>query len=210
MFFTFLVMLSIEISLFIDKPSAGIFAAIVLVIGLILRELASEHAERKRQAETAAAAASHPSNGVAPPLLGMNTGAASGEPMLCSVRGIGPTLDFAIDDAKKTDSPLYLLFVREQPALTPEDRKRKWMDDPEAREIFTYAAERADGHTILPCYAVSDSVADTIVDVAATVGTSRVILGAPKRNSLVNFLRGNLIRQVARILPDEIHLLVYA
>ena len=130
--------------------------------------------------------------------------------MLCSVRGVGPTLDFAIDDAKKTDSPLYLLFIREQPALTPEDRKRKWMDDPEAREIFAYAAERADGHTILPCYAVSDSVADTIVDIAATVGTSRVILGAPRRNSLVNFLRGNLIRQVAKILPDEIHLLVYA
>jgi hypothetical protein len=37
-----------------------------------------------------------------------------------------------------------------------------------------------------------------------------VILGAPRRNSLVNFLRGNLIRQVAKLLPDEIHLLVYA
>jgi amino acid transporter/nucleotide-binding universal stress UspA family protein len=211
MFFTFLLMLSIEISLFVEKPKARLFTLALLATGLILRGLAAERAQRKKLAEAATVGASHPAAAsLTATLLGVNTGAASGEPMLCSVRGIGPTLDFAIDDAKKSDSPLYLLFVREQPALAPEDRKRKWMDDPEAREIFTYAAERADGHTILPCYAVSDSVADTIVDIAATVGTSRVILGAPKRNSLVNFLRGNLIRQVARILPDEIHLLVYA
>jgi hypothetical protein len=35
-----------------------------------------------------------------------------------------------------TNRPLYLLFVREQPILAPEDRKRKWIDDEEAREIF--------------------------------------------------------------------------
>jgi amino acid transporter/nucleotide-binding universal stress UspA family protein len=211
MFFTFLLMLAIEITLFAVKPKAKIFTMSLLLVGLVLRGLAGERAKRRKQAETTALpVVTHPANGIAATLLGVNPGASSGEPMLCSVRGVGPTLDFAIDDAKKSDSPLYLLFVREQPALTPEDRKRKWMDDPEAREIFAYAAERADGHTILPCYAVSDSVADTIVDIAATVGTSRVILGAPKRNSLVNFLRGNLIRQVAKILPDEIHLLVYA
>jgi amino acid transporter/nucleotide-binding universal stress UspA family protein len=210
MFFTFLVMLSIEITLFATKPNARAFAVTLLTVGLILRGLAAERAERKKEAEALPATVGPSVNGIAATLLGVNPGASTGEPMLCSVRGVGPTLDFAIDDAKKTDSPLYLLFIREQPALTPEDRKRKWMEDPEAREIFAYAAERADGHTILPCYAVSDSVADTIVDIAATVGTSRVILGAPRRNSLVNFLRGNLIRQVAKLLPDEIHLLVYA
>ena len=130
--------------------------------------------------------------------------------MLCAVRGIGKTLDFAIDDARKSNSPLYLLFIREQPVVTPEDRRRKWMHDEEAREIFAYTAEKADGHTVLPCYAVSATVAETIADIAATVGASRVILGAPRRSSLVNFLRGNIIRQVARILPESIHLLVYA
>ena len=43
----------------------------------------------------------------------------SGTPMLCAVRGIGRTLDFAIKEAKETDRTLYLLFVREQPV----DRK---------------------------------------------------------------------------------------
>ena len=129
---------------------------------------------------------------------------------MCAVRGIGRTLDFAIAEARETDRPLYLLFVREQPIVMAEDRKRKWMEDPEAREIFAYASEKADGHTVLPCYAVSDSPADTSVDIAATVGSSRLILGAPHRSALLSLLRGNIIRQVAHLLPEDIHLLVYA
>ena len=63
---------------------------------------------------------------------------------------------------------------------------------------------------VLPGYAVSDSPADTIVDFAATIGASRLMLGAPSRSGLVNLLRGNIIRQVSDLLPDDIHLLVYA
>jgi nucleotide-binding universal stress UspA family protein len=134
----------------------------------------------------------------------------SGAPMLCAVRGIGRTLDFAISEAKETDRPLYLLFVREQPVLAPGDRRRKWTEDQEASAIFKYAIEKADGIRILPCYAVSDSAADTIVDIAATVGASRLIVGAPQRNMLVNLLRGNIIKNISDILPEEIHFLVYA
>ena len=204
MFFTFLVMLAIEISLFIDKPNARVFAVTILAIGLVLRGLAGEHAQRtKRAAEISP---------VQPNLNVFSVGdaQAGGEPMLAAIRGIGRTLDFAVDEAKKTGRPLYLLFVREQPAVLPEDRRRKWTSDPEASAIFTYAAERADGHTILPAYAVSDSPVNTIVDFAATIGSSYLIVGAPQRNLIVNLLRGNIVREIAHMLPNEIHLLVYA
>ena len=49
-----------------------------------------------------------------------------------------------------------------------------------------------------------------IVDIAATLGASRLILGAPRRNALVNILRGNMVREVSDLLPEEIDLLVYA
>ncbi len=205
MFCTFLVMLAIEISLFIDKPNARAFAVTILALGLILRGLAGEHAKRKATpAPTMAPVVSHPTH------FSVGDAHARGEPMLAAIRGIGRTLDFAIDEAKKTDRPLYLLFIREQPVILPEDRKLKWTDDAEARKIFAYAADRADGHTILPAFAVSDSPADTIVDFAATVGASYLIIGAPQRNLMLNILRGNIVRQIADILPDEIHLLVYA
>jgi hypothetical protein len=72
------------------------------------------------------------------------------------------------------------------------------------------ASEKADGFRILLCYAVSDSTADTIVDIAATVGASYLIVGAPQRSTLVNFPQSNIVKNISDILPEEIHLLVYA
>ncbi len=276
MFVTFLIMLAIELSLFWDKPNARVFATATLGIGLIMRALAREKAQRgaflivlviviallvdclfylhdlkavilvisvltgalilrglfgeralRRQARVGVAAVPVGGLAAATSLAGLThvTSAASdtvfpfptgtgespeGAPMLCAVRGIGKTLDFAIEEARDARRPLYLLFVREQSVMTGEDRKRKWRDDDEAREIFTYAREKANGVVILPGYAVSDSAADTIVDFAATVGASRLLLGSPARSGLVNLLRGNIIRQVSSLLPEDIHLLVYA
>lgn len=206
MFGTFLVMLVIEISLFIDKPGARTFAATVLSVGLILRGLVAERAQKRR---LATAGGLSPASTSAP-IVPIVEERAMGLPLLCAVRGVGKALDFALEEARATHQPLYLLFVREQPVLTTEDEKRKWQEDEEARGIFQYAREKADGHPVLPCYTVSDSPADTIVEVAATVGASRVILGSPQRSSLINVLRGNLIRRVSRLLPENIHLLVYA
>jgi len=95
--------------------------------------------------------------------------------------------------------------------MTEEDVRRKWQEDPEASTIFAEAKSKTDtNHPPLFCYAVSPSAAETIVDVAATVGASRLILGAPKRSALINLLRGNVIREVSNSLPEEIDLLVYA
>jgi amino acid transporter/nucleotide-binding universal stress UspA family protein len=208
MFCTFLVMAAIEVSLFVDKPQARAFAVTILVIGLILRGLAAERAAKKKTAETKAAPAA-----LAPvpqPAPQATISATFRDPLLCAVRGVGKTLDFAIEEAKETARPLYVLFVREQAVITPEDRDRKWLQDPEAKQVFEYAQEKAKGQHVLPCYAVSDSAADTIVDVAATLGVSRLILGSPQRSTLLNLLRGNIIRHVSSLLPDSIHLLVYA
>ena len=130
--------------------------------------------------------------------------------MLCAIRGPGRTLDFALREAKETQRRLYVLFVREQAFVTEQDRKRKWQEDPEATAVFGEAKQKADDKPPLFCYAVSPSAAETIVDVAATLGASRLILGAPRRHALINLLRGNVIREVSSLLPEEIDLLVYA
>jgi nucleotide-binding universal stress UspA family protein len=211
MFVTFLIMLGIEISLFADKPSARVFAMAVLLTGLVLRELAGEFASRAKPAE-AAAAARTPAGAVSAPETTFSFDAAGvdGPPMMCAIRGLGKTLDFAIDEARQTRRPLYVLFVRPLPVLTAQDYKRKWQEDDQAREMFLAAKSKAAGHPLFPCYAVSDSVADTIVDITATMGASYLILGAPERRGLAQLLRGNIIRQISDSLPDDIHLLVYA
>jgi amino acid transporter/nucleotide-binding universal stress UspA family protein len=203
MFATFLVMAAIELSLLIDKPNARYFAVTILVIGLILRQLVQERRIKKEAGITPAPA---PVQFAASPAVGE----ASAEAMLCAIRGTGRTLDFALREARETGRRLYLLFVREQPFMTEQDVKRKWQEDEEASKIFTEAQSKAADRPPLLCYAVSPSAAETIVDIAATLGASRVIVGAPQRNALLNLIRGSVIREVSSSLPDEIDLLVYA
>ena len=207
MFATFIVMAAIEVSLLIDKPNARYFAVTILAVGLILRGLVQE---RRMKAGTDAALR-RPQESA---LLMEETDAAARPPyqesILCAIRGTGRTLDFALREARETGRRLYLLFVREQRFMTEQDTKRKWQDDPEAAETFATAKEKAGDRPPLCCYAVSESAASTIVDIAATLGASRLILGAPKRNALVNILRGNVVREVSDLLPEEIDLIVYA
>ena len=208
MFATFVVMAAIEMSLLIDKPNARYFAVTILAVGLILRGLVQERRMKKQAAaalvpEKLDVVLAPPAREIAAPLIG-------GEAILCAIRGTGRTLDFALREARKTGSRLYLLFVREQPFMTEQDSKRKWQEDEEASRIFNEAKQKAGDFQPLFAYAVSPSAADTIVDIAATLGASRLILGAPQRNALINLLRGNVIREVSNLLPEEIDLLVYA
>src|SRR3984893_4922857 len=128
MFGTFLIMAAIEISLFIDKPNARVFALAVLAIGLVLRGLAAERTIKRRAAEAALAASVEKKVPSLPTLFSPSDREPTGSPILCAVRGIGRTLAYAIETAKETDRPLYLLFVREQPVIAPGDRRRKWAE----------------------------------------------------------------------------------
>jgi len=204
MFGTFVVMAAIETSLFIDKPHARVFAVTVLAIGLVLRGLAREHAGRKKANSLVATSVA------ARPVVDSPDDDSSQGPLLCAVRGVGNTLNFALEEAVQLQRRLYVLFVREQSVITREDRERKWQDDPDARQMFEYAQSKAHGITVIPCYLVSDSTADTIVDVAATFGVDRLILGAPQRSGLLKLLRGDIVRQISTLLPESIHLLVCA
>ena len=209
MLITFAIMLTIELSLLIDKPNARAFAFTVLTIGLILRGLAGEAWQRRqKRAISAAPSPAVAEDSAARPNL--NQEIMSRPPLVCAVRGIGKTLDFAIEEAIETKRPLYVLFVRAVPALNEVDRQRKWHDDGEASRIFSYARDKAGDHPVLPCYIVSDALPETIVDVTATMGASLLVLGAPSRQGLASLLRGDVVRRVASILPEEIHLLIYA
>jgi nucleotide-binding universal stress UspA family protein len=209
MFGTFLVMAAIEISLLIDKPNARYFAVTILVVGLILRGLVQERRMKKEAPKTLAAVPGRPAIDVTRARSKRLSDSAK-KSMLCAVRSPGRTLDFALREAAEISSRLYVLFVREQPFITEQDVGRKWPQDHDASEIFGEAKRKAEKITPLFCYAVSPSAADTIVDVAATLGVSRVILGAPQRHVLINLLRGSVIREVSDSLPKDIDLLVYA
>jgi nucleotide-binding universal stress UspA family protein len=190
------------------QTGARVFAGSVIAVGLVLHGISVISKRMQPAAPTPEAEKAEVES--SEPRFEFPEGTTYGSPILCAVRGVGGTLDFAMEIAKDMNRPLCIMFVREQAILTLEDRNRTWKNDQDARALFAYVKKKADGQPILPCYAVSDVPAHTVVDLAVKIGASLLILGAPRRNMLIKLIRGNMVRRVSRFLPEEIHLLVYA
>ena len=87
----------------------------------------------------------------------------------------------------------------------------RWQEDKVARKIMygTMALGRENNVAVVPVYAVSDNPAGTILDLAATLGVDLLLLGTPHRHMLVSLLKGNVVTEVARNLPENIQLVIY-
>jgi amino acid transporter/nucleotide-binding universal stress UspA family protein len=195
------ILVAIEATLFITKPEARRFAISIMTLGLILRMLVVEY--RQRRWATKKVKLRHASLFTDDTRVPLHEGA-----VLCAVRTVGKTLNFAIEEAVQHRQPLYILFIREQKIITTEDRSRTWLDDEEACHIFDYAKEKAPGVDMKFFYVVSDSPVEAIVSMAQQVHASRVIVGRPRHSVMLQLLRGNIVREISEVLPPEIDLIV--
>ena len=90
--------------------------------------------------------------------------------------------------------------------------KPRWQDDAQAAEIMYGMLELGRQHDVpvVPLYVVSDNPAATILDLAATLGIDLLMLGTSHtRHSLASLLKGNVVNEVAKSLPDNIQLVIY-
>lgn len=198
---TFVIMTLIEITLFITKPNARRFALSILTGGLILRALVIE--QRQKQWAAKKVEQKHASLYADDTKVPLHYGA-----MMCAVKTVGKTLNFALQEAKHFEQPLYILFIREQKVIIEDDHARTWLDDDEACRIFDYAKESSHEMNIKFFYSVSADPAHAIVDMAKQLQVSRVILGKPRHSPVLQMLRGNIVQEVSDILPGSIDLLV--
>lgn len=198
---TCLVMIAIEITLLIEKPEARRFALTVIAFGLLLRMFVIE--QRQKQWVEKRVSERHSSLFIDDMQTPLHEGA-----MLCAVRTSGKTLKFAMEEARRYHQPLYILFIREQKVLTDQDQNRMWLDDPEACRIFDYAKDSAQEISLKFLYTVSAHPSETIVEFAARLKASRVILGRPRQSVMLQILRGNMVQEISQVLPPEIDLLV--
>lgn len=198
---TCFVLVAIETTLFITKPDARRFAISMMTFGLILRMLVVEH--RQRQWAAKKVTLRHASLFTDDTRIPLHEGA-----VLCAVRTIGKTLDFAIEESMNHHQPLYILFIREQKVITEEDRSRTWVDDEEASRIFDYAKAKSPELNMKFFYVVSDSPVETIVAMAEQLHASRLILGRPRHSVMLQLLRGNIVREISEVLPPDVDLIV--
>jgi len=195
---TMLLLAAVWLTIAFSKLYALLFVVIVLAAGLVLRELTARH----RRAAPPAAVEAVP----AAPSRGSSEEPFLGRTLLVAARGWTPAVQFALDEARSRNAHLLVLYCRE--LALPIDTGGTWENDPDARALFTRLQTEAQGINLHKLYSVSDSPADTIVDIAATFGADAVILGGSKRATLVNLLKGNIVTRVAANLPEPMRLIV--
>ena len=191
----------IWLTIALSKLHALMFVAIVLAVGLAIREYT--HRQRRH---AAALAARLPAPSAPAAERGVERAPFLGQFILAAARGWTPALQFALEESRVRGAQLLVLYIRE--VAVNIDMGSKWQDDPHAKALFAQLDFEARGLKVNKLYSVSDSPADTIIDIAATFGVDTVVLGGSRRATLVNLLKGNVVARVAANLPESMHLIV--
>jgi amino acid transporter/nucleotide-binding universal stress UspA family protein len=209
MIFTALILLAVELTLAKTKPSALFFIICILLSGFALRAVAQRgvvapSGELPLPGETAATPAPPPPRPQQTPV----------QAIMVAARGWTPVLHFALEEARLRGAILYVLYVRLVSVSMPSpaaQKPAKWQTDRPAAEIMYGMKELATAASVrmLPVYAVSDDVANSVLDLSATLGIDLLILGSPQRSGLATLLRGDVVTEVAKHLPDTIQLLIH-
>jgi amino acid transporter len=192
---------AIWLTIALSKLYALLFVVIVVAVGLAIREYT--HRQRRHAAAEPASPPTTPAPTTAPagdaPLF-------LGQFILVAARGWTPALQFALEESRVRGAQLLVLYIRE--VAVNIDMGSNWQDDPDAKVLFTRLEAEARQLKVNKLYSVSDSPADTIIDIAATFGVDSVVLGGSRRATLVNLLKGNVVARVAANLPESMHLIV--
>ena len=208
---TFLVLLAVELSIAKTKPNALFFALCVIGLGLSLRSYSQKRAGLRTLTVTEEVAAVIAPERMAKFRLNLSPGQA----IMVAARGLTPVLQYALEEARLRQGSLYVLYVKQLavslPSSLPETERPRWQTDRQAAEIMYGMLElgRQYAVPIIPLFAISEDPAATILDLAATVGVDILMLGGANRHSLVSLLKGNVVTEVAKNLPDNIQLIIH-
>ena len=211
MLLTFLVLFAVELTIAKTIPNALFFIACVLGGGFALRWWAMTHAgfETIMIKREFAAAVSHDTTQFRPNLT-------PGQSILVAARGLTPVLRFAVEEAKFRQGNLYVLYIKELAVNLPgplaQAERPRWQDDHDAAKIM-YAMVKLGqeiGVPVIPVFVVSENPAATILDISATIGADVLMLGSSHRTKLVHLLKGNVITEVAKNLPENIQLVIHS
>ncbi len=208
---TFLVLFAVEITIARTKPAALFFAVCVLGVGFTLRAYAMKRAGLRTITMTKELAAA-----VSPETwASLRIDITSEQAILVAARGITPVLRFAMEEAKFRRGALYVLYVKELavnlPARIEGLERPRWQDDHRAAQIMYGMLEmgRENGVQVMPVYSVSDNPSMAILDLSATLGVDILILGASQRAAMASLLKGDIVAEVAKNLPDNIQLVIH-
>jgi nucleotide-binding universal stress UspA family protein len=191
-----------------EKPHALMFAGVIVVVGLSARWV-THHRQHIGGAVSTIVSQFIEAKG---PGLGVEETAYRTR-ILVATTGAPKLVQFALEQAKSFHAEVLFLYVRHIaiPMLGPA-HKPDIGTDPDAQRAAQYIKEEAEkmGVPMYFLYTVSDDIAETIVEFAATHGVNQVIIGASKRGALWRTMKGDVIQGVAQNLTESTQLLIHA
>ena len=193
-----LLLIGIELTLVFTKWHATLFACVVLVTGLTLRQV-TRYAARRRPKPSLlrqAIVQQLPPEALARPRV------------LLATAGSDDLAPAALEVARREGAALVVSFVR-QVALSYKAgaESRLALDsDPAAQALFTQFL--AHGHAasvpVIPVYDTGPDAAELIAEHAALNGALRVLIGTTRRGALHQIIKGSFQRKLEGLLPPEI------
>ena len=194
-----IVLFFIELSIAVEKPKATLFAAGILAIGLGARAIAKRR--KALQPIFPATVAS------APPVRRRRIRKAPATKYVVALKDRSERLlKFAIEEANARDALLVVLRIKEI-AVGALPQMLVMHSNGEEQRIAELCEAAKISYQIISI--PSNEVGYTIVEQAALFGADRVILGATHRTVLEKALKGNVVRSVSSLLPEEIQLIIF-
>jgi amino acid transporter len=112
-------------------------------------------------------------------------------------------MEEAIQRAKGlNEHALYLISVTEWPGLFSGAEQRPSSEVVQSMNQMGQDADK-EGVFVIPIWAISDDAARTISEAALSLGCTAVMLGVSQRSAVYHMLRGNVLRGLARRLPEN-------
>jgi amino acid transporter/nucleotide-binding universal stress UspA family protein len=118
--------------------------------------------------------------------------------------------EFAVDLARRRGAALFAIYVRTLRLIDVAPGKLPRIEeDPDAQKALgtTALLAREAGVPFFPIYVTSTDIAAEILDYTVTYGCDTLIMGKSLRTQLARRLTGDVVAQVARMLPDNVALL---
>jgi hypothetical protein len=193
-----LLLIAIWLTLALTKWHALAFVAIVLAVGLSLRQLTRSAAGRRPKPSLLRQAI----------VEQLPPDAMTRPKVLLATAGSAQLADAALAVAAAQHAALVVCFVR-QVALNYKitaERQLKFETDAAANALFKNFLER--GHLwkvpIIPVYDSGGDAAEMIAEHAAMNGVEKVLLGSSRRGVVHSLLKGSFHQHLESLLPPDI------
>ena len=198
------VLLAIWVTLAFTKLHALIFVTVVMIIGLVARQITKYLATRK---------------GERPSLLRqaimeqLEPADLSKRRVLLGTYGSDVLAPAALAEAKRNDAALVVCFIR-QVSLSYKYDEGSFTLDTDIAALKTFARFLDMGHDIdvpvIPVYDTGSDAAVLLAENAATFGCERVLIGTSRQGALYHLIKGHFQTRLEALLPPDIPVQVIA